>query len=189
MSIKIEKMREEHIKDIAALEKECFSQPWSEGSLREELHKDNSNFLVALTEDALVVGYIGFNFVLDEGYITNIAVAPKFRRCGIAQNLLNKIIAFAQSQRLSFISLEVRASNAAAISLYEKFGFKEAGLRRNFYTLPQENAVIMTKILDFLRKNSLSPIKEFHVNKKRLNKTKSYNPFSSMLRHFSAVEV
>ena len=149
MDFKIEKMREEHIKDIAALEKECFSQPWSEGSLREELHKDNSNFLVALNENALVVGYIGFYFVLDEGYITNVAVASKFRRCGIAQNLLKKIIAFAQSQRLSFISLEVRASNAAAISLYEKFGFEKVGLRRNFYTLPQEDAVIMTKILNF----------------------------------------
>ncbi len=138
-------MHEEHIEGIAALEKECFSQPWSEVSLREELHKDNSNFLVALNEDALVVGYIGFNFVLDEGYITNIAVAPKFRRCGIAQNLMNKIIAFAQSQRLSFISLEVRASNAAAISLYEKFGFEKAGVRKNFYALPQEDALIMTK--------------------------------------------
>ena len=154
MDIKIEKMREEHIKDVAALEKECFSQPWSEGSLREELHKDNSNFLVALNENALVVGYIGFYFVLDEGYITNIAVASKCRRCGIAQNLLNEIIAFAQSQRLSFVSLEVRASNNVAISLYEKFGFEKAGERRNFYTLPQENAVIMTKRLDSLCKKS-----------------------------------
>ena len=142
-------MREEHITDIAALEKECFSQPWSEVSLREELNKENANFLVALNEDALVVGYVGFNFVLDEGYITNIAVAPIFRRCGVAQNLLKEIIVFAQSQRLSFISLEVRASNAAAISLYEKFGFEKVGSRRNFYTLPQEDAVIMTKILNF----------------------------------------
>ena len=92
--------------------------------------------------------------LLDEGYITNVAVASKFRRCGIAQNLLKKIIAFAQSQRLSFISLEVRVSNAAAISLYEKFGFEKVGLRRNFYTLPQENAVIMTKRLDSLCKKS-----------------------------------
>ena len=154
MKIKIEKMREEHIKDIAALEKECFSQPWSEVSLREELNKESSNFLVAVNEDALVIGYIGFNFVLDEGYITNIAVAPTFRRCGIAQNLLKKIIAFAQSQKLIFISLEVRASNTAAISLYEKLGFEKVGLRRNFYTLPQENAVIMTKRLGFLYKKS-----------------------------------
>lgn len=143
--MKIEKMREEHIKYIAALENACFSQPWSEGSLREELYKENANFLVAVNEDALVVGHIGFNFVLDEGYITNIAVAPTFRRCGVAQNLLKEIIVFAQSQRLSFISLEVRASNAAAISLYEKLGFKKAGERRNFYALPQEDAVIMTK--------------------------------------------
>lgn len=143
MNIKIEKMREEHITDIAALEKECFSQPWSEVSLREELNKENANFLVAVNEDALVVGYIGFNLVLDEGYITNIAVVPTFRRYGVAQNLLNEIIAFAQSQGLSFVSLEVRASNAAAISLYEKFGFEKVGLRRNFYALPQEDAVIM----------------------------------------------
>lgn len=154
MNIKIEKIREEHIKDIAALEKECFSQPWSEVSLREELNKESSNFLVAVNRDNHVVGYVGFNFVLDEGYITNIAVASKCRRCGIAQNLLNEIIVFAQSQRLSFISLEVRASNAAAISLYEKFGFEKAGERRNFYTLPQEDAVIMTKRLDSLCKKS-----------------------------------
>ena len=145
MVFEIEKMRKKHIEKIAELEKVCFSQPWSEVSLREELNKNNSNFLVAVSEGHMVVGYVGFYFVLDEGYITNIAVVPNLRRCGIAKKLIVKIVEFAQLRRLKFISLEVRKSNVAAISLYEKFGFLKVGLRKSFYSLPQEDAIIMTK--------------------------------------------
>ena len=95
--------------------------------------------------DKKLIGYIGIKAVIDEGYITNIAVFPEFRRRGVAKALLNKVFEFAKEKGLSFVSLEVRPSNTEAISLYEKTGFKEEGRRKNFYRLPLEDALIMTK--------------------------------------------
>ena len=82
---------------------------------------------------------------MDEGYILNIAVRPDCRRQQIASQLLEVFINFAQGNRLSFLTLEVRASNAPAIALYERWGFAEAGRRRNYYEYPREDAVIMTR--------------------------------------------
>ena len=143
----IVKMSETHVKEVAELEKQCFSTPWSETSLLEELNKNNSYFLVAIHTTGQLVGYIGFNFILDEGYITNIAVHTNFRRCGIARNLLQEIIDFSQRRQLKFVSLEVRKSNIPAISLYEKMGFSSVGERTNFYSTPTENALIMINFL------------------------------------------
>lgn len=142
--LKIVKMGKEHIKDIALLEKECFSNPWSENALKDELAKSNSCFLVSLENDK-VSGYVGMNYVLDEGYITNIAVFKQYRGNGIATSLLENLILRCIDLKLSFLSLEVRVSNEKAISLYEKFEFKNLGIRKNFYTLPKEDAFIMTK--------------------------------------------
>ena len=132
-----------HIKDIAKLEELCFSEPWSEEGIL-EAYRLGTRFFVAET-DNLIAGYIGIKAVIDEGYITNIAVFPKFRRRGVAKALLNKVFEFAEEKELSFVSLEVRPSNTEAVSLYEKTGFKEEGRRKNFYRLPLEDALIMTK--------------------------------------------
>lgn len=140
-------MKERLLEAVARLEQCCFSVPWSKISLEEELIKENSKFLVAVDENQQVLGYIGLNFVLDEGYITNIAVMPEFRGLGVAKKLLEKIIDFGVSKNLTFISLEVRKSNIAAISLYQKFDFLPVGERKNFYSAPIENALIMTKFL------------------------------------------
>lgn len=141
--IKINPAEKQHIKDIAQLEKECFSTPWSENTI-EDAFEHGTKFFVAQKNNE-VLGYLGISVVLDEGYITNVAVFPKTRRLGVASKLLEYLIDFAKKNRLSFISLEVRESNLSAISLYKKFGFENSGLRKNFYENPKENAIIMTK--------------------------------------------
>ena len=142
-NIKICDMEEKHIPFIAEIEKETFSVPWSEASILES-SKHNTVFFVAEAGGELS-GYVGLYFVLDEGYITNIAVKSNYRKKGIATKLLNKCVSFARLKSLSFISLEVRQSNKTAIDLYSKLGFKNEGLRKNFYRLPTEDAIIMTR--------------------------------------------
>lgn len=138
-------MTADHLDEAAALERVCFSDPWSRNMLAEELDNALAAFLAALDGTGAVVGYAGLQVVLDEGYILNIAVRPDCRRQQIASQLLEVFINFAQGNRLSFLTLEVRASNAPAIALYERWGFAEAGRRRNYYELPREDAVIMTR--------------------------------------------
>ena len=137
-------MAERHLAALAAIEKACFHAPWSETMLREELGK--GIFLVA-ERDGAAVGYVGCQTVLDEGYITNVAVSPDCRRQGIARALLDELKARAAQAGLSFVTLEVRASNAPAIALYEGAGFVRVGVRKNFYTAPTEDAVLMTLFL------------------------------------------
>lgn len=132
-----------HIKDIASLEDLCFSEPWSEEGIL-EAYRLGTRFFVA-ERGKNFMGYIGIKAVIDEGYITNVAVYPQYRRMGVAAALLNKVFDFAKEKGLSFVSLEVRASNTAAVSLYQKTGFKEEGRRKDFYRLPREDALIMTK--------------------------------------------
>ncbi len=143
MNIIIEKMGENHLSQIAELEKTCFSTPWSENALREELANQFSRFFVALC-DGRVAGYIGAHNVVGEVYITNVAVFPQFRRQGIAEDLIKKLMDISQTEKAEFITLEVRKSNMGAISLYTKMGFKEVGSRKNFYENPREDALLMT---------------------------------------------
>ena len=131
------------IKDIAKLEKACFSCPCSENTLYDEMNHGVYFFIAQ--QNGSVLGYLGISVILDEGYITNIAVFPEFRKKGIASKLLEFLFDFAKQKELSFVSLEVRESNMPAISLYKKFGFENEGFRKNFYTNPKENAIIMTK--------------------------------------------
>lgn len=138
--MKILLMEERHLPGVAAIERACFSHPWSENGLREELGR--GIFLVAEGDDGAPVGYVGCQTVLDEGYITNVAVLPAFRRKGVAETLLHELAARAGG--LSFVTLEVRQSNAAAIGLYTKMGYQPVGTRRNFYADPTEDALLMT---------------------------------------------
>lgn len=143
-SIKIIPMQKEHIKDITELERQCFSEPWSENALSEELSNTCAVFFAAIV-DNILVGYIGMHNICSQGYITNIAVFKQYRRKGIAGTLLQKIIEYALDNNMEFVSLEVRKSNMPAISLYIKYGFKEMGIRKKFYSKPCEDAVIMTR--------------------------------------------
>lgn len=146
MDFKILPMAEKHIVKIAELERECFSTPWSETALLEELSNPQAHFLCAVCNDT-VAGYIGVQEIVGEAYITNIAVFSDFRRKGIADRLLLSAQMDATERECDFITLEVRKSNEAAISLYKKHGFAIAGERKKFYTAPSEDALIMTKNL------------------------------------------
>ncbi|MBO5852659.1 MAG: ribosomal protein S18-alanine N-acetyltransferase [Clostridia bacterium] len=130
-------------KGIAALEKECFSSPWSENAILESYVADTSFFV--FTDNENILGYAGLQIVLDEGYVTNIAVTEEARGKGIGGVLAETLVAFAKEKGLAFISLEVRESNTPAISLYKKFGFEDMGRRKAFYQHPTEDAIIMTK--------------------------------------------
>lgn len=150
MNIKIVPMTADHLEELEKLERICFSRPWSRKMLAEELDNECAAFLVA--EDALtgkVVGYAGLLVVADEGYITNVAVFPEYRRQGIAAQIIQVFINFAMGNRLAFLTLEVRPSNTAAIALYQGFGFAEVGRRKNYYDLPKEDALILTREFDY----------------------------------------
>ena len=144
--VRIVPMAAEHLDRLEQLERMCFSRPWSKKMLAEELDNQCAAFLVAVEpETEKAVGYAGLLVVADEGYITNVAVDPSCRRQGVAAQLLQVFDNFAKGNHLAFLTLEVRPSNAAAIALYEGFGFREVGRRRNYYDLPKEDALILTK--------------------------------------------
>ncbi len=144
--VKIVPMAAEHLDRLEQLERMCFSRPWSKKMPAEELDNQCAAFLVAVEpETEKAVGYAGLLVVADEGYITNVAVDPSCRRQGVAAQLLQVFDNFAKGNHLAFLTLEVRPSNAAAIALYEGFGFREVGRRRNYYDLPKEDALILTK--------------------------------------------
>ena len=145
MHVRIVPMNADHLDELVELERICFSTPWSRNMLAEELDNACSAFLVAVDANEKVVGYAGLQVVLDEGYIANIAVFPEHRRKGVAGQLLQVFINFAEANRLAFLTLEVRASNQAAIALYANRGFEEVGRRKNYYEHPREDAIIMTK--------------------------------------------
>ena len=140
--MKIIKMTEEHAPLLAELDKMCFSVPWSENSFREESKNSLAKYFVA-EDEGEIIGYAGVWCVQDEGQITNIAVLPKCRRCGVASALLERLIS--ESEGLVRLVLEVRESNIGALALYEKYGFKRVGLRKNFYHSPTEDAIIMIR--------------------------------------------
>lgn len=145
MHVRIVPMTADHLEEVAELERICFSTPWSRNMLAEELDNALSAFLVALDDNDKVVGYAGLQVVLDEGYITNVAVRPECRRQGIASKLLQVFLDFAAANQLAFLTLEVRASNYDAIALYGTRGFRSVGRRKNYYEHPKEDAIIMTK--------------------------------------------
>lgn len=145
MHVRIVPMTADHLDEVAELERVCFTTPWSRNMLAEELDNYLSAFLVALDDNDNVAGYAGLQAVLDEGYITNVAVRPDCRRQGIAGKLLQVFLDFAKGNHLAFLSLEVRASNYDAIALYGSRGFRSVGRRKNYYEHPREDAIIMTK--------------------------------------------
>lgn len=138
MHIKI--ATKKNIKDIAKIEQVCFSTPWSEKSIEESLNNSCSRFYVAYV-DGEPAGYMGVQIFSGEGYVTNVATMPDYRRKGIAKALINEVL----KNDMDFLTLEVRESNSPAIRLYESFGFETVGRRPRFYQNPTEDAILMTK--------------------------------------------
>ena len=142
--MRITLMESAHVSQVAQLEKLCFSAPWSENSISSELTNPLSCWLVALDGDR-VAGYVGSQTVLDESDMMNIAVDPQYRRQGIAQALVEELVKCLARKGSRCLTLEVRTSNAGAIALYEKLGFVQVGLRKNYYRNPREDAMILRK--------------------------------------------
>ena len=137
-------MNKDHVAQVAALERQCFADPWSEGSIASELDNPLSLWLVA-EQDGAVCGYVGSQTVLDETDMMNIAVRPDCRRRGIAAALISELVRLLKARGSHILRLEVRQSNAPAIALYETMGFTQLGLRKNYYRNPKENALILGK--------------------------------------------
>lgn len=135
---------EEHLPQIEKLETLCFSMPWTLEMLHSQLPDERHEFLAA-EQNGEVLGYVGMMYILDEGYISNVAVSPEQRRKGIADALISALMERSLQLGLSFVTLEVRASNSPAIELYKKHGFVPVGQRKNYYDLPKEDAILMTR--------------------------------------------
>ncbi len=145
--VRIVDTRPEQLDDILLMEQQCFSVPWTHEQLMAQLSDFMHIFLAAEDENGRAVGYAGLMYVLDEGYISNVAVSPDRRREGIADMLLTELYARAKAKKLSFLTLEVRESNIPAQSLYKKHGYTEVGRRKAYYSRPKEDAVLMTCFL------------------------------------------
>ena len=137
-------MRPEHVVQVAQLEKQCFSSPWSERAIFGELTNPLSLWIVAVDGDS-VVGYVGSQSVMGESDMMNVAVAPNYRRQRIAETLVLELISKLRNCKIHCLSLEVRASNFPAIKLYGKLDFVQVGRRPNYYTAPKEDALILRK--------------------------------------------
>ena len=137
-------MSEAHVAQVAAIERQCFSLPWTEACIAKELTNPLSYWLVATEADA-VIGYIGSQSVLGEADIMNVAVAPEHRRKGVAEALLIALQNALREKNVYSLTLEVRVSNSAAKALYEKLGYVEVGRRPNYYHRPKEDALILRK--------------------------------------------
>ena len=133
-----------HVPQVAALEKECFIDPWSQRSVASELDNPLALWLV-WEEDGKVLGYVGSQTVLDETDMMNVAVSAQARRRGIAQALVEALVSRLKQRGSHCLTLEVRASNAPAIALYEKLGFRQVGRRPNYYSHPKEDGLILRK--------------------------------------------
>ena len=139
-------MQQSHIAQITALEKQCFSDPWSETSVRSELSNPLSFWLVA-QEDGKLIGYVGSQSVAPEADVMNLAVAPEWRNKGVGRALMTALIAQLHSRGITALFLEVRVGNTPAQNLYQSLGFVEAGRRPKYYVNPTEDALILRKEL------------------------------------------
>ncbi len=144
--LRIERMCLEDLAEVVEIENQSFAVPWSHSSFVHELLENRRAFyLVARNERQRIVGYLGMWEVFDEGHITNLASHPEFRRRGVAEALLKHLIKLAPQQGIQHLTLEVRRSNVAAQSLYQKLGFVHMGMRRKYYLDNNEDAFIMWK--------------------------------------------
>lgn len=144
--MRIIKMQPEHVAFVAEMERQCFSDPWSEKSVASELDNPLSLWLIAEV-DGVVAGYIGSQTVLDSADMMNLAVSQSFRRQGIGERLVNCLTEALKEKGVKTLLLEVRVSNGPAKELYQKLGFEIVGKRPRYYEKPREDALILRKEL------------------------------------------
>jgi ribosomal-protein-alanine N-acetyltransferase len=143
MDLIIRQAEERDIKPMAEMDILCFSAPWSEASFEKEIRDNNLAFYIVAEVDGSMVGYAGLWCIVEEGHITNVAVHPDHRKKGIGEALVGVLLSHTIDNGILSHTLEVRASNQAAISLYTKFGFEPAGIRKGYYADNGEDAIIM----------------------------------------------
>lgn len=145
MEFQLVPMDKSHLKQVAEMDREYFSRPWSQDSWESELYNTTVSLVVAETEEGHVLGYGVLGVILDEGCLEKLAVREEHRRQGVAQAILDSYLRYAQ-EHLAFITLEVREDNAPAIALYTKNGFVEVGRRKNYYSEVHKDAILMDKV-------------------------------------------
>ncbi|NLP35377.1 MAG: ribosomal protein S18-alanine N-acetyltransferase [Clostridiales bacterium] len=138
----IRNMTESDLIEISRIEQDIFSEPWSKEDFCKALKDANNGYLVAEVQGR-IAGYCGYWGIPPEGFIYNVAVRKEFRRQQIGYQLLGKLLDKAKKNGIKAFTLEVRSSNVPAINLYKRLGFEEAGIRKDFYSKPTEDAVIM----------------------------------------------
>lgn len=144
MKIKITPMQKSQVDEVIKIEEQAYGDHhWSKDSFYSELSNELAHYYSALDLEGNLIGYAGSWQILDEAHITTIAIKPEFRRKKIAEALLNRILEDCYKNEIKYITLEVRASNKPAISLYEKYGFKSLGIRKGYYQNNNEDALIM----------------------------------------------
>lgn len=148
MEFAIRDLRPDDIDRVEPLERACFSMPWTREQLLGQCRDERHEFLGAFDGDGRLLGYVGMLIVLDEGYISNVAVDASCRRMGVADALIGRLTDLSRERALAFVTLEVRAGNAPAIALYDKHGFVPVGRRKAYYDMPREDALLMTKFLE-----------------------------------------
>jgi len=143
--IKIEKMNKNHINQVVEIENESFDIPWSRNSFEKELFENKFAYYFVALDGKKVVGYGGLWHIVNEGHITNIAVAKEYRNKGIGKLILKSLCDLAIELEMIGLTLEVRKTNKIAQNLYKKIGFKIDGIRREYYSDTKEDAIIMWK--------------------------------------------
>lgn len=141
--LKVSYLNSQDIEKIAGLEELCFGQPWSQRAINESM--EGNNTFIGVKENGELIGYLSFFLSFGEVYINNIATHPERRRQGVARALLRELMRTANEAGAEFLTLEVRESNVPATELYTAFGFKEEGRRKNYYSAPKEDAIILTR--------------------------------------------
>ena len=142
--IKICPMVTEDIEQVVEIEAQAYGEHhWSKSSFYDEMSNNLAKYYSAKTEDGILVGYAGTWHIIDEGHITTIAVKKEFQRQHIGEAIITKILEDCYKNGIKYLTLEVRESNAPAISLYQKYGFQSLGTRKGYYQDNNENALIM----------------------------------------------
>jgi ribosomal-protein-alanine N-acetyltransferase len=136
-------MKEEDIDQIVEVENASFTTPWSREAFYNELHNNKFAVYIVIEEDDKIIGYCGAWVVIDETHVTNVAILPEYRGRKLGEALLKKMMSVAREMGAKSMTLEVRVTNNIAQSLYRKLGFQNGGIRKNYYSDNQENALVM----------------------------------------------
>lgn len=140
--VSIEPMRRGDVETVSAIEKKCYPTPWHENAYYTELSNRAAIYFVARL-DGQVVGYGGMWIIMDEAHVTTLAVDPRHQGKKIGERLLQNLMEEAILHGASRATLEVREHNTVAQNLYRKYGFRDAAIRKRYYTDNQENAIVM----------------------------------------------